>query len=88
MKFNELIKKRLGLVLAFSLVLSGGAIYAGVSADHKELAANQGENAEGLTAGVSDALRVSDAEALDVTAGVTDQLYDYSYELTQKDMHL
>ncbi|MGN0416159.1 MAG: NlpC/P60 family protein [Agathobacter sp.] len=78
MKFNELIKKRLGLVLAFSLVLSGGAVYAGVSADHKELAANQGENTEGLTAGVSDALRVSDAEALDVTAGVTDQLYDYS----------
>lgn len=78
MKFKELIKKRLGLVLAFSLVISGSAVYAGVSVNSKKTASDQKGTAEGLTAGVSNDLRVSEAESLDVTAGVTNQLYDYS----------
>ena len=78
MKFKELISKRLGLILAFSLVLSGGTIYAGMSANTKKQASGSMEAAAGLTAGVSNDLRASEAESLDVTAGVTNQLYDSS----------
>ncbi len=78
MKFNELIKKRLGLVLAFSLVITGGAVYAGVSAGSRGAVSGQTGETDGLTAGVANDLRASEAEAIDVTAGVTDQLYDYS----------
>lgn len=78
MKFNELIKKRLGIVLAFALVISGGAVYAGVSVNSKKPADAQKEVTAGLTAGVSNALREGRTDSLDVTAGVTNQLYDGS----------
>lgn len=78
MKFNELIKKRLGIVLTFALVISGGAVYAGVSVNSKKPADAQKEAAAGLTAGGSNVLRVGQTDSLDVTAGVTNQLYDSS----------
>lgn len=88
MKFDKQIEKRLGLVLAFSLVLTGGAVYAGVSsADQAKNvgekiadanAKGNGQENEGPTAGVSNALSFYDVEALEVTSGVTDLLYDYS----------
>lgn len=79
MRLEKQIEKRLGIVLAFSLVLSGGAVYAGMSLDHTENTklAEDTENSV-PTAGVTNALRVDDAEALEVTSGVTDLLYDYS----------
>jgi len=74
MKLNSLTKKRVSIVLAFALTITGGAAYAGVQAD-TEKGAGQ-ESTGKLTAGVSAALDVSEAEALNLTAGVSDFLYD------------
>ena len=69
---NRMTKKRVGMVLAFSLTLTGAAAYIGIQQGNTD----KTEAAGSLTAGVSASLNASEAEALDVTAGVTSQLYD------------
>lgn len=65
MKLNRLTKNRVSIVLAFTLALSGVAAYSGVQKDKNN-----------LDAGVSTAMNTNDAEMPNITAGVTDQLYD------------
>ena len=60
------------MVLAFSLTLTGAAAYIGIQQENTD----KTEAAGSLTAGVSASLNASEVEALDVTAGVTSQLYD------------
>ena len=60
------------MVLAFSLTLTGAAAYIGIQQGNTD----KTEAAGSLTAGVSASLNASEVEALDVTAGVTSQLYD------------
>lgn len=67
---TSLAKKRISAVLAFALVISGAAAYAGTHTEDK------GQENKKLTAGVSEALNASEAESLNVTAGITDLLYD------------
>lgn len=74
MKLNHLTKNRVSIVLAFTLALSGVAAYSGAQAGQKDKDA-QASSAH-LNAGVSVALNAKDAEAPNVTAGVTDRLYD------------
>lgn len=74
MKLNHQIKKRVSVVLAFALAVSGGAAYAG--ARSSENISEEQEAVNGLTAGVSLVLHSTEADTLDVTAGVTDLLYD------------
>lgn len=74
MELNHLTKKRVSMVLAFALALSGTAAYSRIQAGQKHK--GEQEASGSLTAGVSVALNASEAEALDVTAGVTDLLYD------------
>ena len=69
---NRMTKKRVGMVLAFSLTLTGAAAYIGIQQGNTD----KTEAAGSLTAGVSASLNASEVEALDVTAGVTSQLYD------------
>ncbi len=69
---NRMTKKRVGMVLAFSLTLTGAAAYIGIQQENTD----KTEAAGSLTAGVSASLNASEVEALDVTAGVTSQLYD------------
>lgn len=69
---DHMTKKRVGMVLAVSLTLTGAAAYSSLPQKHIDKTAA----ATGLTAGVSTSLNASEAEALDVTAGVTSQLYD------------
>ena len=69
---NRMTKKRVGMVLAFSLTLTGAAAYIGIQQGHTD----KTEAAGSLTAGVSASLNASEVETLDVTAGVTSQLYD------------
>lgn len=69
---DHMTKKRVGVVLAVSLTLTGAAAYS--SLPQKPI--DKTAAATGLTAGVSTSLNASEAEALDVTAGVTSQLYD------------
>ena len=69
---DHMTKKRVGVVLAVSLTLTGAAAYGSLPQKHIDKTAA----ATGLTAGVSTTLNASKAEALDVTAGVTSQLYD------------
>ena len=69
---NRMTKKRVGMVLAFSLTLTGAAAYIGIQQGNTD----KTEVAGSLTAGVSASLNASEVEALDVTAGVTSQLYD------------
>ena len=69
---NRMTKKRVGMVLAFSLTLTGAAAYIGIQQGNTD----KTETAGSLTAGVSASLNASEVEALDVTAGVTSQLYD------------
>ena len=69
---NRMTKKRVGMVLAFSLTLTGAAAYIGIQQENTDKTAAAGS----LTAGVSASLNASEVEALDVTAGVTSQLYD------------
>ena len=69
---NHMTKKRVGMVLAFSLTLTGAAAYIGGQQGSTDKAEKTGM----LRAGVSASLNASEAEALDVTAGVTSQLYD------------
>ena len=69
---NRMTKKRVGMVLAFSLTLTGAAAYIGIQQGNTD----KTEAAGSLTASVSASLNASEVEALDVTAGVTSQLYD------------
>ena len=69
---NRMTKKRVGMVLAFSLTLTGAAAYIGIQQGNTD----KTETAGSLTAGVSASLNASEVEALDVTAGVTSQRYD------------
>lgn len=69
---NRMTKKRVGMVLAFSLTLTGAAAYIGIQQENTD----KTEAAGSLTAGVSASLNASEVETLDVTAGVTSQLYD------------
>ena len=71
---NQLTKRRAALVLAFSVTLTGSAAYIGMQQAHsyKEETKTEGT----LTAGVSASLNATEAEALNVTAGVTDLLFD------------
>lgn len=71
-EMNRMTKKRVGMVLAFSLTLTGAAAYIGIQQGNTD----KTEAAGSLTAGVSASLNASEVEALDVTAGVTSQLYD------------
>ena len=63
---NRMTKKRVGMVLAFSLTLTGAAAYIGIQQGNTD----KTEAAGSLTAGVSASLNASEVEALDVTAGV------------------
>ena len=78
MKFDYLTKRRVGMILAFSLALTGTAAYTGVQADGENRVL-PGKNTEGLTAGVASALNPGNIEGLNVTAGITDILYDTTY---------
>lgn len=87
MKIDSLTKKRVSIVLAFALAVSGGSVYADVRADVDEAAEQQ--TAGRLTAGVSAALDVSEAESVNLTAGVSDFLYDISVvSVTENDVDL
>ena len=67
---NRMTKKRVGMVLAFSLTLTGAAAYIGIQQENTD----KTEAAGSLTAGVSASLNASEVEALDVTAGVTSMI--------------
>ncbi len=73
MKFNDLNKKRAGVVVACALVVGGVAVYTGTSS-----LANKVQDTTGLNAGVSLALNANDIESIDVTAGLTDVMFDTS----------
>lgn len=81
---NHLTKKRACVVVAFSLALTGSAAYAGVSnSGHKA------DTAGTLSAGISAAVTDTEADALNVTAGVTDRLFDRtSVYVRQNDTYL
>ncbi len=74
MNLNRQIKKRVSVVLAFALAVSGGVAYAGAQSN-KNISEEQ-DTINGLTAGVSLALRPTETDDLDITAGVTDVLFD------------
>lgn len=73
MKFNDLNKKRAGVVVACALVVGGVAVYTGTSSQ-----ANKNNDTTGLNAGVSLALNANDIESIDLTAGLTDVMFDTS----------
>lgn len=73
MKFNNLTKKRVGIIVAFGLVISSVAVYSGTESKNKE-----DNSISSLNAGVSLALNAKDAEPIDVTAGVSNVLWDTS----------
>ena len=60
---NRMTKKRVGMVLAFSLTLTGAAAYIGIQQGNTD----KTEAAGSLTASVSASLNASEVEALDVT---------------------
>ena len=71
MKFNNLNKKRVSIVVACALAVSGVAVYAGMDGNSKK------DNASSsLNAGVSLALNAKEIESIDVTAGISDVLWD------------
>lgn len=74
MKFNSQTKKRVSAVVACALVVGGVAVYAGVESDQNK----NNNQVESLNAGVSLALNAKDMEAIDVTAGISDALWDTS----------
>ena len=73
MKFNDLNKKRAGVVVACALVVGGVAVYTGTSSQ-----ANKNNATPGLNAGVSLALNANDIESINLTAGLTDVMFDTS----------
>lgn len=73
MKFNDLNKKRAGVVISCALVVGVVAVYTGTSSF-----VHQDQEANGLNAGVSLALNANDIESIDVTAGLTDVMFDTS----------
>ncbi len=73
MKFNDLNKKRAGVVVACALVVGSVAVYTGTSS-----LADKNNDTTGLNAGVSLALNANDIESIDVTAGLTDVMFDTS----------
>lgn len=73
MKFNDLNRKRAGVVVACALVVGGVAVYTGTSS-----LADKNNDTTGLKAGVSLALNANDIESIDVTAGLTDVMFDTS----------
>ena len=74
MKFNSQTKKRVSAVVACALVVGGVAVYAGVESNQNK----NNDQVESLTAGVSLALNAKDMESIDVTAGISDALWDTS----------
>ena len=74
MKFNSQTKKRISAVVACALVVGGVAVYAGADSNQNK----NNNQIESLTAGVSLALNAKDMEAIDVTAGISDALWDTS----------
>lgn len=72
MKFNNLTKKRVGEIAACVLVIGGIILCAGIQGNQDKNDNNEGS----LTAGVSLALNAKDVETIDVTAGVSDVLWD------------
>ena len=73
MKFNHLNKKRVSVAVACALVVGGVAVYTGTQNN----TAND-NTTDSLNAGVSLALNAKDMESINVTAGVTDALWDSS----------
>ena len=73
MKFNQLNKKRICMAVACALVVGGVAVYAGVDGS-----SDKDNSTASLNAGVSLALNANDIDSIDVTAGVTDALFDTS----------
>ena len=73
MKFNDLNKKRAGVVVACALLVGGVAVYTGTSSH-----VNEDNDTASLNAGVSLALNANDIESIDVTAGLTDVMFDTS----------
>lgn len=74
MKFNSQTKKRVSAVVACALVVGGVAVYAGAESNQNK----NNDQVESLTAGVSLALNAKDMETIDVTAGISDALWDTS----------
>lgn len=74
MKFNSQTKKRVSAVVACALVVGGVAVYAGAESNQNK----NSDQVESLTAGVSLALNAKDMESIDVTAGISDALWDTS----------
>lgn len=72
---NQLTKRRAALALAFSVTLTGSAAYIGMQQAHSSKK-TEIRTESTLTAGVSTSLNATEAEALNVTAGVTDLLFD------------
>lgn len=71
MKFNNLNKKRVSIVVACALAVSGVAVYAGMDGN-----SNKDNASSSLNAGVSLALNAKEIESIDVTAGISDVLWD------------
>lgn len=72
---NQLTKRRAAIALAFSVTLTGSAAYIGMQQAHS-YKKPETKTESTLTAGVSASLNATEAEALNVTAGVTDLLFD------------
>lgn len=71
MKFNNLNKKRVSIVVACALAVSGVTVYAGMDGN-----SNKDNASSSLNAGVSLALNAKEIESIDVTAGISDVLWD------------
>lgn len=71
MKFNNLNKKRVSIVVACALAVSGVTVYAGMDGN-----SNKDNASSSLNAGVSLALNAKEIESIDVTAGISDALWD------------
>lgn len=74
MKFNHLNKKGISVAVACVLVAGGALTYAGVSSNTN----TKDKSVDTLNAGVSLALNAKEIESIDVTAGVSDALWDSS----------